>query len=131
MKLNELEINVINKLVDDAKMNWFSLRETSKGNAYVYDLEDHCRITFKEALTLIIEGCCDLSILSDKERITFESLKGKVIKPSKQSIIEQLESLKDNSESFICKDCDQIWFDDLTALDIAIDLVKKHYKEEK
>ena len=129
MKLNEKEINVINKLIDDAHMDWFSLRETDKGNAYVYDIEEHRRMTFKEAFTLFVEGICDLSILNQQERITFELLKGKVIKPNKAELIEQLTSIKENSESFICDDCDQIWFDDLVAIDIAIDLVKRYYKE--
>ena len=49
----------------------------------------------------------------------------------KEKVLEQLESIKDNSQSFISESNDeednQIWRDDLIALDIAIELVKKYY----
>lgn len=43
-----------------------------------------------------------------------------------KKVIEQLESIKDNSRSFIdIFDPDDIWTDDIIALDVAIRCVKK------
>jgi hypothetical protein len=47
--------------------------------------------------------------------------------------ISQLESLKDNAQSFMQEDGshDQVWDDDMTALDNAIDIIEAYQKEPK
>lgn len=47
---------------------------------------------------------------------------------NKKEIIEQLESLKDNSRSFIENDDNEIWWDDIMALDYAIKKIKRESK---
>lgn len=43
-----------------------------------------------------------------------------------QSAIDQLKSLRDNSESFIDgTEPDSIWHDDIKAIDIAIDVLEE------
>lgn len=43
----------------------------------------------------------------------------------KDKVIEQLESLKDNSKEFMDSSYDDIWANDIIALDYAINKVKK------
>ena len=43
---------------------------------------------------------------------------------NKKQIIEQLKSLKENSESFITKDSDPVWEEDVKALNAAIKIIK-------
>ncbi|BFN03883.1 hypothetical protein [Clostridium tetani] len=43
---------------------------------------------------------------------------------NKEQIIEQLESIRENSESFITKDSDPIWEKDVKALNAAIKIIK-------
>ncbi len=51
---------------------------------------------------------------------------------TKKEIINQLKSLRANSESFNTDDpdCDDIWKKDVEVLDIVIDFIEKNYKEE-
>lgn len=48
---------------------------------------------------------------------------------TKQELIDQLLSLKANSESFIYSDDCDIWKKDIEALEIAIDFIEKNYQE--
>lgn len=41
-----------------------------------------------------------------------------------EKLIEQMESIRDNSESFICEDSDIVWEEDVTACDVVIDLLQ-------
>ncbi|BDR71263.1 hypothetical protein K144313037_p20500 (plasmid) [Clostridium tetani] len=43
---------------------------------------------------------------------------------NKEQIIEQLESIRENSESFITKDSDPIWEKDVKALNAAIKIIE-------
>ncbi|WP_164968183.1 hypothetical protein [Clostridium tetani] len=43
---------------------------------------------------------------------------------NKEQIIEQLESIRENSESFITNDSDQIWEKDVKALNAAIKIIE-------
>ncbi|BDR63980.1 nucleoside triphosphate pyrophosphohydrolase family protein [Clostridium tetani] len=43
---------------------------------------------------------------------------------NKEQIIEQLESIRENSESFITNDSDSIWEKDVKALNAAIKIIK-------
>ena len=59
------------------------------------------------------------------------------MKPTKKEIIEQLESLKDNSESFIYPEAEgvepdpanEIWKKDVEVLEIVIKFVKEKYED--
>ena len=43
---------------------------------------------------------------------------------NKKQIIEQLESLKENSEYFITEDSDPVWEEDVKALNAAIKIIE-------
>lgn len=46
----------------------------------------------------------------------------------KKEVLEQLDSLIDNSRSFITDGCDSIWEEDIEALEIAKKAVNKEYR---
>lgn len=51
-------------------------------------------------------------------------------KPTKKEIIKQLESLKENSESFQEKDEEEsIWEKDVEILETVIDFIEENYEE--
>ncbi|NME95325.1 hypothetical protein HF847_04870 [Clostridium cochlearium] len=47
---------------------------------------------------------------------------------NKREVLEQLDSLIDNSKSFIDHDCDEVWIKDVRALKIAKKIIKEEYK---
>lgn len=136
MRLTEQEINVLNKITRNSKMDyWFDLRIDKNGLAYVYDLEMNKKLSFKRAIQDVLDGLVDGSEYLDTktESIIFNEIKAKALGVKKQDVLDQLISIKENSMDFIYDyyDVEDVWLKDLTALDIAIDLVKKYYKEDK
>lgn len=43
---------------------------------------------------------------------------------TKQDLFKQLESIKENSQSFICEGCCEEWRKDIKAIDIVLKLIK-------
>lgn len=136
MKLNEKEIAVLNKITKNSKMDyWFDLRFDKNGNAYVYDLEQGGKLTMKRAISDILDGLVeDYNYLDTKEeRLIFENLKNRASAMKRNKLLDILQYEKKRYEDFIYDEYesdDEFFLDKITALDIAINLVKKHYKEE-
>ena len=53
-------ILLLDKVVSKSKMDWVDIRVDKKGNPYIYDLENNCKISFKKGVKQIYEGICDL-----------------------------------------------------------------------
>lgn len=135
MKLTEQEINVLNKITKNSKMDyWFDLRFDKNGNAYVYDLEEGGKLTIKRAISDILDGLVeDCNYLDTKEeRLIFENLKNRASAMKKNKLLGVLQYEKKRYEDFIYDEYeadDEFFLDKITALNIAIDLIKKHYNE--
>jgi esterase/lipase len=135
MKLTEQEINVLNKITKNSKMDyWFDLRFDKNGNAYVYDLEVGGKLTIKRAISDILDGLVeDCDYLDTKEeRLIFENLKNRASAMKKNKLLDVLQYEKKRYEDFIYDEYesdDEFFLDKITALNIAIDLIKKHYNE--
>lgn len=70
-KLNELEYNALQNITYINKMDcWFCLKTNKHGDDYIYDLEEHKRLSLKAALNYIHEGLLqeDFSQLSKMEQ---------------------------------------------------------------
>jgi F0F1-type ATP synthase gamma subunit len=136
MKLNEKEIAVLNKITKNSKMDyWFDLRFDKNGNAYVYDLEQGGKLTMKRAISDILDGLVeDYNYLDTKEeRLIFENLKNRASAMKRNKLLNILQYEKKRYEDFIYDEYesdDELFLDKITALNIAINLVKKHYTED-
>ena len=97
MKLNEQEINVLNKMTKNSKMYyWFDLRFDKNGNAYVYDLEMGGKLTIKRAMSDILDGLvegCDY-LDTKEERLIFNELNRKTLGMNKKDILEKVLYMK-------------------------------------
>ncbi len=60
-------IDLLDRVVTKSKMNWCDIRIDRKGNPYVYDLENACKMSFTKAVGQIYEGSCDLQNLGFTE----------------------------------------------------------------
>ena len=60
-------IKLLDRVVSKPKMDWCDIRIDRKGNPYVYDLENACKMSFKKAVEQIYEGACDLQNLGFSE----------------------------------------------------------------
>lgn len=135
MKLTEQEINVLNKITTNSKMDcWFDLRFDKNGNAYVYDLEMGGKLTMKRAMSDILDGLvegCDY-LDTREERLIFNELKRKTLGMKKKDVLEKILYLKKRYEGYIYdeyEDGDEDFLEDIATINIVFDLAKKYYKE--
>lgn len=57
MTLNNKEHELLNKIADRSKMDcWFYIKQTKKGEDYVYDLENRKRMSLRTAIYQLMEG---------------------------------------------------------------------------
>lgn len=57
MTLNSEEYDLLTKIAEKSKMNcWFLIKQTKKGEDYVYDLENSKKISLRTGIRLLMEG---------------------------------------------------------------------------
>lgn len=57
MTLSDQEYRLLNKIAEKSKMDcWFTIRQTQKGEDYVYDLENRKRMSLRTAILQLMEG---------------------------------------------------------------------------
>ena len=57
MTLTSKEYDLLNKIASKSKMDcWFYIRQTKKGEDYVYDLENRKRMSLRTAIFQLMEG---------------------------------------------------------------------------
>ena len=81
MRLADNEFNVLNKIATESKMDcWFCLAQDKRGNDYVLDIENDCRMTINQGVSELVEGMTDYEDYNmTKEEIeTFEGLLDKL-----------------------------------------------------
>ena len=57
MTLSSEEYELLKKIASKSKMDcWFSIRQTKKGDDYVYDLENRKRLSLRTGIRQLMEG---------------------------------------------------------------------------
>lgn len=57
MTLNSEEYDLLTKIAEKSKMDcWFLIKQTKKGEDYVYDLENSKKISLRTGIRLLMEG---------------------------------------------------------------------------
>ena len=57
MTLSSEEYDLLNKIAKKSNMDcWFSIRQTKKGDDYVYDLENRKRLSLRTGIRQLMEG---------------------------------------------------------------------------
>lgn len=76
MKLTNEEYNLINKLTNKAKVDWFEIRTDEDGTDYILDIEDDEIYSLEDGLLLLDECLTELSdyMLSEDERNAYTKL---------------------------------------------------------
>lgn len=82
MTLNSKEYDLLTKIAEKSKMDcWFLIKQTKKGEDYVYDIESRRRISLRTGTRQLmegIEGMYDM-YLEENERDTMISLLARLI----------------------------------------------------
>ena len=81
MRLLNEEYNVLNKIATESKMDcWFCLAEDKKGNDYVLDIENDCKLTIAQGVSELVEGMTDYEDyhMTPEEIEVFEELLDKL-----------------------------------------------------
>lgn len=61
MTLTEREYNLLDKIATKSKMDcWFCIKQTKKGEDYVYDLENEKRMSLRTGIYQLMEGIEDM-----------------------------------------------------------------------
>lgn len=76
MKLTNEEYNLINKLTNKAKVDWFEIRTSKDGCDYIVDIEDDEVYSLSDGLLLLDECLTELSdyMLTEDERNAYSKL---------------------------------------------------------
>lgn len=77
MKLTGQEIEILNKLARDTKMDcWFWIDQAENGDNYIFDLEERKKLTLAKGVGLLLEGASEecLSKLTSEEFIVVVDL---------------------------------------------------------
>lgn len=78
-QLTYKEMDLLTKISDETKMScWFSLRTSKDGKVYVYDLEEHKRISLRNGVKILLEGLSNIDFMTIEEQETFEALKKEI-----------------------------------------------------
>lgn len=57
MTLSSDEYNLLTKIAEKSKMDcWFLIKQTAKGEDYVYDIENRKRISLRTGIRQLMEG---------------------------------------------------------------------------
>jgi len=81
MILTDNAFKVLTKIADKSKMDcWFCIKQGKNGD-YVYDLENGKRLSLRQGVKQLIDGCIDLNIdeLTNDEKYTLVKLLGELL----------------------------------------------------
>ena len=63
LALTSREIEVLDKLADKCKMDWFLITCNEEGENFVYDCEEDQYMSLREGVDLLMQGCYSEDIL--------------------------------------------------------------------
>ena len=82
MTLNSEEYDLLTKIAEKSKMDcWFLIKQTKKGEDYVYDLEEGKRLSLRTGIRQLMEGIDGMydMCFEDGERDVMISLLSRLI----------------------------------------------------
>ncbi len=82
MTLNNAEYELLSRIARKSKLDcWFQIRQTAKGDDYVFDSENHKRLSLKTAIRQLMKGIEEMYdfYLAENDYITLINLLIKLI----------------------------------------------------